>query len=92
VEVFISIGTPYHLSIPCDSTAELSAQGVLGPTVVEIDTRKATGPPVANNGVLKSFEVEMTDSQAAHAMKVLGLTLVEESRKIPEKEKPPIAK
>ena len=80
VEVVMAIQTPYDLRVPNGSTASLSAQGVLGPAVVEIDTRKAGGPPLGSGGVLESLEV--TDNQAAHAMEVIGNSLVEASKKL----------
>ncbi len=86
VEVLMAINTPYELSIPRDSTATFSAQGVLGPTVVEIDTRMASGSPLENNGVLKSIEV--TGNQAADAMEKIGSVLIKESKRLREQDKP----
>ena len=50
----MKIHTPYELNIPRDSVVSLSTAGVLGATFVEIDTRKASGPPVPNGGQLQS--------------------------------------
>jgi ABC-type transporter Mla subunit MlaD len=89
VEVLMTIRTPYQLSIPRDSIARLSAEGVLGPNVVDIDTRLTTGSPLENNGVLKSLEVP--GNQAADAVEKVGNMLVKESKKMREQDKPPAA-
>lgn len=88
VEVLMAISTPYELSIPRDSIARLSAQGVLGPNVVDIDTRMATGSPIANGGVLKSVEDTVTGNQAADAMEKIGNVLIKESNRLREQDKP----
>ena len=67
VEVVMAIAASYDLAIPSDSTARLSTQGLLGPTVVDIDTRHTQGARIGNNGVLKTSE--MTDEQMRQAMK-----------------------
>jgi phospholipid/cholesterol/gamma-HCH transport system substrate-binding protein len=54
VELLMNIHTPYELNIPRDSVVSLNTAGVLGATFVEIDTRKASGPPVPNDGELQS--------------------------------------
>jgi phospholipid/cholesterol/gamma-HCH transport system substrate-binding protein len=87
VEVLMEIRMPYDLRIPSGSIASLSAQGVLGPTIVEIDTRSASGPPIGNGDVLRSLEV--TDNQAAHAMDAIGNTMIEASKKLREKDQSP---
>jgi ABC-type transporter Mla subunit MlaD len=61
VEVVMAISPPYELRIPSDSTVTLSTEGVLGATFADIDTRRAQGPPLGNNGVLKSSEVTAAD-------------------------------
>jgi ABC-type transporter Mla subunit MlaD len=68
-EVLMAIRTPYDLSIPNDSLVSLTTQGVLGPTVLDIDTRHAQGPGIMDNAVLKSREV--TSEEAAQATKRL---------------------
>lgn len=83
VETIMVIGTSYEMKVPNDSVVRLETEGVLGPTVIQIDTRKAVGRPVENNGVLKS--VELTDDQAAHALEFIGNALIDESKKIREK-------
>jgi ABC-type transporter Mla subunit MlaD len=67
VEVVMEVATPYDLPIPSDSTARLSTQGLLGPTIVDIDTRRTQGARIGNNGVLKT--AEMTDEQMSQVMK-----------------------
>jgi ABC-type transporter Mla subunit MlaD len=67
IEVLMAIGTPYDLAIPNDSLVTLITDGVLGPTVADIDTRQAHGARVANNGVLTSKE--LTQEEAARATK-----------------------
>jgi ABC-type transporter Mla subunit MlaD len=69
IEVLMVIKTSYNLAIPNDSVVSLVTQGVLGPTLVDIDTRHAQGPPVGENGVLKSREV--TSEESAQAAKHL---------------------
>jgi ABC-type transporter Mla subunit MlaD len=75
VEVLMSISTPYELRIPNDSTVLLSAEGVLGETYAEIDTRNAQGPTIGNDGVLKSSEVSVADG--ANAIRRVGDALVQ---------------
>ncbi|HET6843230.1 MAG TPA: MCE family protein [Candidatus Angelobacter sp.] len=55
-EVIMIVQTPYSLSIPNDAVAYLSQGGLPGGTVVEIDIRKAYGPPLKNWGVLTTVE------------------------------------
>lgn len=73
IEVRLRVETPYDLAIPSDSTAQLSTAGVLGPTLVDINTRHAQGTRIGNNGVLGTSE--MTDAQASQAMKHLVETI-----------------
>jgi phospholipid/cholesterol/gamma-HCH transport system substrate-binding protein len=75
VEVVMAISAPYELRIPNDSTVILSTEGVLGPTFADIDTRRAHGPTIGNDGVLKSSEVTAMDG--ARAVKRLGDALVQ---------------
>jgi ABC-type transporter Mla subunit MlaD len=67
IEVLMAIRTSYDLAIPNDSLVTLTTDGVLGPTVADIDTRHAHGGRVANNGVLTS--TELTQEEAAQATK-----------------------
>jgi len=55
-EVIMILKTPYSLPIPNDAVASLSQAGLPGGTVVEIDTRRAYGPPLRNWGVLTTVE------------------------------------
>lgn len=79
VEVSMEISSPYELKIPNDSTAALSTGGLLGPTFVDINTRYASGTPIANNGVLKSLEIK--EAEGADFLGTLGNALVQVSRK-----------
>jgi len=87
VEAVMMIGTSYKLTVPNDSVVRLTAEGALGPTVLEIDTRKAVGPPAENNGVLKSMEA--TDNQGARALEFMGNVLIDASKKIRDKDRSP---
>ena len=61
VEVSVEIDAPYELKIPNDSTATVLVGGLLGPAFVDINTRNASGPPLANNGIIKSLEIRETE-------------------------------
>ena len=56
VEVTMKIGNKYRLAVHTDSTSSLETIGVLGDTVVDINSKSATGPPVQNNAELKTNE------------------------------------
>ncbi len=56
VEVIMKVNTRYANNLKKDSKATLSTAGVLGETFVDIDSRTATGPQVANNDVLQAEE------------------------------------
>lgn len=56
VEVVMSIGSKYLPDLHTDSQASLVTIGVLGDTVVEINSTRATGPPPENNAVLPTNE------------------------------------
>src|SRR5512141_2394176 len=45
-EVGIVITTPYDLKIPNDAVARIVRTGILGGSLVQIDVRDATGPPL----------------------------------------------
>ena len=49
VEVTMKIGSKYRDAVHTDSTSSLETIGVLGDTVVDINSKTATGPPVQNN-------------------------------------------
>ena len=62
VRVAMRVSTKYERGIRTDSTAELSTQGVLGETFVDIDSRAATGPPATDGTVLHIHEQpDLTD-------------------------------
>jgi len=88
IEVLMELETPYDLGIPRDSISRLASQGVLGPSVINIDTRMATGSRVENNGVLKSQEAAVSD-QGADVMENVGNALVNESKKLRQQQKVP---
>jgi ABC-type transporter Mla subunit MlaD len=78
VEIVLDLRTPYELRIPGGSTAQIAHQGILRPTVVDIDTRTAGGPPIASGGTIEGRE--STDDQAAHALGVVVKALADQSR------------
>ena len=85
IVVRIALDTANGLNVPSDATTSLQTEGVLGPTFVEVDTRDRTGVPIGNNGVLESAET-IDNTGAAHALEVIGNKLLEESKKLKEKE------
>jgi phospholipid/cholesterol/gamma-HCH transport system substrate-binding protein len=54
VEVIMKVNTRYHRSLHKDSTVTMSTAGVLGETFVDINSRAAKGPEVADGDVLNS--------------------------------------
>jgi phospholipid/cholesterol/gamma-HCH transport system substrate-binding protein len=56
VEVTMKIGAKYREAVHTDSTSSLETIGVLGDTVVDINSKAATGPPVQNGSELKTNE------------------------------------
>lgn len=56
VEVTLKIGENYAKWLHTDSTTVIAQAGVLGDSYVDISSRKATGPPPANNTELKSVD------------------------------------
>jgi phospholipid/cholesterol/gamma-HCH transport system substrate-binding protein len=56
VEVTMKIGSKYRDAVHTDSTSSLETIGVLGDTVVDINSKTATGPEVQNNAELKTNE------------------------------------
>ena len=56
VEVTMKIGNKYRQAVRTDSTSSLETIGVLGDTVVDINSKSATGAPVQNNAELKTNE------------------------------------
>ena len=56
VEIDMVLQPNYDLRIPADAKVRLETQGVLGPTFADIDLVGASGPPVADRGVLQAQE------------------------------------
>jgi phospholipid/cholesterol/gamma-HCH transport system substrate-binding protein len=56
VEVTMKIGNKYRQAVHTDSTSSLETIGVLGDTVVDINSKSAIGPAVQNNAELKTNE------------------------------------
>jgi phospholipid/cholesterol/gamma-HCH transport system substrate-binding protein len=56
VEVIMRINKEKAKDVHADSKTSLETVGVLGDTVVDIDSRRATGPPVANYAELPTNE------------------------------------
>lgn len=56
VEVIMSVSNKYQHMIHVDSRSSLDTIGVLGDTVVDIESTSATGPPVQNNSELPTNE------------------------------------
>jgi phospholipid/cholesterol/gamma-HCH transport system substrate-binding protein len=56
VEVVMKIGSKRRDAVHTDSTSSLETIGVLGDTVVDINSTHATGPPVQNNTELRTNE------------------------------------
>ena len=56
VEVIMKVNAERARDIRSDSKSSLETVGVLGDTVVDIDSRGATGPPVRNGEVLPTTE------------------------------------
>ena len=56
VEVTMKISARYREAVRTDSTSSLETIGVLGDTVVDINSKTATGPPVHNDEELKTNE------------------------------------
>src|SRR5579859_2155401 len=56
VQVAMKIDGKFQQSIHTDSTAALTTIGVLGDTVVDINSQVATGPPIQDGAVLNTME------------------------------------
>jgi phospholipid/cholesterol/gamma-HCH transport system substrate-binding protein len=62
VEVIMKVGKQYSPALHTDSKSSLETIGVLGDTVVNIDSKFATGPPLQNGSELKTNETpNLTD-------------------------------
>ena len=53
-EVEMDIATPYDLKIPGDAVVEIQSGGLLGPSLVAIDVKHATGGPATSGAYLNS--------------------------------------
>lgn len=74
VEVFMRVNKKYQPVLREDSRATLVTVGVLGDTVVEIDSKHAVGPPIQNNGVLPTTETaNISDVIASSQSTILQL-------------------
>jgi ABC-type transporter Mla subunit MlaD len=94
VEVSMAIATCYDLGIPSDSIVVLATGGLLGPTLVDIDTRRAQGSRIGNNGVLTSSELtdeekNEANRQAAKAMNRVADALAQATTKNTPQDKQP---
>ena len=78
VDVILNITTPYDLRIPSGSAAQVVEPGVFRPTVVDIDTRGTSGPPLADGSTIEGRE--SADDRAAHALGVVVKSLVDQSK------------
>jgi phospholipid/cholesterol/gamma-HCH transport system substrate-binding protein len=56
VQVVMKLDSKYQSSLHTDSTAALTTVGVLGDTVVDINSQVATGPPLRDGDELKTLE------------------------------------
>ncbi len=56
VEVVMKVNRKYRDALHTDSKSSLDTVGVLGDTVVDINSTNATGPSIANNGELPTTE------------------------------------
>ena len=78
-------------AIPSDAIASLQTDGVLGPTIVAIDTRQSSEPPLVGNGVLRSMEYNLSKENTAHALEVMGNAMLKEVQKMREEALPPVS-
>jgi ABC-type transporter Mla subunit MlaD len=86
VEVIMEIAASYDLALPSDSTVRIETGGILGPTLVDIDTRQGRGVRLGNNGVLPSSELtdeakNEANRQAAKAMNRVADALAQATKK-----------
>lgn len=56
VQVVMKLDSKYQKDLHTDSTAALTTVGVLGDTVVDINSQVATGPEIEDGAVLKTLE------------------------------------
>jgi ABC-type transporter Mla subunit MlaD len=94
VEVMMEIAASYDLALPSDSLVRIETGGILGPTLVDIDTRHAQGVRIGNNGVLPSSELtdeakNEANRQAAKAMNRVADALAQATTKSTPADKQP---
>jgi ABC-type transporter Mla subunit MlaD len=87
VEVVLILSTPYELHIPAGSIAQVAEPGIMRPTIVDIDTREAQGPPIANGGAIEGRESR--DDQTAHALGVVAKALADQAKARSDQQKTP---
>lgn len=74
VEVFMRVNKKFQPVLRDDSRSTLVTIGVLGDTVVEIDSKHASGPPIQNGGVLPTTETaNISDVIASSQSTILQL-------------------
>jgi phospholipid/cholesterol/gamma-HCH transport system substrate-binding protein len=77
VKVTMKMDPKYHASVHTDSTASLSTVGVLGDTVVDINSVVATGPEVQTGTELKTLETpNLTDVVKASKGTIESLNVI----------------
>jgi ABC-type transporter Mla subunit MlaD len=91
VEVVLMLEKEYVTNIPTDATASLVTEGLFGSPAVEIDVSRCSGPPIANNGVLKSVENRGGNlaESVVNILKDTSKQLDEDTRKLYDAEKCP---
>src|SRR6266849_685661 len=84
VEIAMALKTTYELNIPNDSTVSLETAGVLGETFVEIDSHKASGPPIRSGGTLKAQPIPSltTEQMIAKFAAAFNLSTSEAAEKL----------
>jgi ABC-type transporter Mla subunit MlaD len=80
VEVVMKSDSHFRYSVPEDSVAVLSSQGVFAPTGLDIDTRNAHGKLIATGSTLKSEEV--SENQVVNAMDKIGNILIDAAKDV----------
>jgi len=67
VKVIMKLDTKFHESLHKDSTSALVKDGLVGDTVVDINSQLATGKPLESGDQLPSVETTDIDAVMAHA-------------------------
>src|SRR6201992_3790541 len=77
VKVTMSVNEKYAVNLKKDSKASLSTVGVLGDTVVDINSQFAVGPPLQDGDVLKTLETpSLTDVVKASQGTIESLNVI----------------